>query len=317
MAFNEPIKRAIGFTVNRGFLGVVMSHTKPKFSKKLLWSEDFKGAKGRVPSVEYHDEKSAGGKLKRKTDWNVSFGDGSVDGPGAGWGNNEKEFYTDQAVTLDGSEQGNLVLTARKTDSKNGPQGWQSHPDWAYVSGKLTTADKLSFKYGLIEARIKLPTELGSWSAFWMLGDGLLKGVAWPQCGEIDILEAVGQEPKSLLGTIHGPGYFGDAGITQKIHHSKKLSSDFHTYAILWSPNKIQWLFDGEVYHTLSKSDVAPNDWVFNQNYYMIINLAMGGTLGGNLDPNVTVSKMKVDYIKYYAVKIENAKSYLGKLTRH
>jgi len=289
----------------------------PKITKKLLWSENFKGDQGRVPTIEYHDDKLAGKKSRRKTNWSIDFGDGSNSGAGAGWGNNEKEFYTDEAVTQDGTADGNLVITARKVNKQTGPEGWQDNPNWAYVSGKITTANKLSFKYGMIEARIKLPTELGSWSAFWMLGDGLLEGKGWPECGEIDILEAVGQEPNSLLGTIHGPGYFGDAGITQKIHHSKKLSAGFHTYGIVWLPNKIQWLFDGEVYHTLSKDDVSPHEWVFNQNHYMILNLAMGGTLGGELSPTVKTSRMTVDYVKYYAVKVGNAKSYTGKLTRH
>lgn len=292
--------------------------THPKsFSKKLLWSENFKGAQGRVPTIEYHDEKIAGKKLRRKTNWTIDFGDGSDTGAGAGWGNNEKEFYVDESVTQDGSEAGNLVITARRTNAKTGPEGWQDNPNWAYVSGKITTAHKLSFKYGMIEARIKLPTEIGSWSAFWMLGDGLLKGQGWPECGEIDILEAVGQEPKSLLGTIHGPGYFGDAGITQKIHHTAKLSAGYHTYGIIWLPNKIQWLFDGEVYHTLSKKDVEPHKWVFNQSFYMILNLAMGGTLGGDLSEQVKTSKMAVDYVKYYAVKVGSAQNYVGELIRH
>jgi hypothetical protein len=82
----------------------------PKITKKLLWSENFKGEQGRVPTIEYHDDKVSGKKSRRKTNWSIDFGDGSDSGAGAGWGNNEKEFYTDEAVTQDGAEDGNLVV---------------------------------------------------------------------------------------------------------------------------------------------------------------------------------------------------------------
>jgi beta-glucanase (GH16 family) len=171
---------------------------------QVLWQEDFKGPAGRVPSIAYTDASEDG----REYEWQPDIGDGTG-GPGPGWGNNESEYYVNDAISLDGSESGALVITASKTTDANGPHGWREHHNWAYVSGKITTANRLSFHYGLIEARIKPPTDLGSWSAFWLLGDGLLSGTAWPECGEIDILESVGQEPNHLLGTIHGPGYSG------------------------------------------------------------------------------------------------------------
>ena len=284
--------------------------------KYLLWEQDFKGPQGLVPSMQL--TQTSGFPIDSTvTEWRTDHGDGSGDGPGAGWGNNEREYYTDESIAQDGSDQGNLIITAERITATNGPDGWQDHPEWAYVSGKITTANRLSFQYGFIEARIKVPTDRGSWSAFWLLGENLLEGTAWPECGEIDILEAVGQEPNSLLGTVHGPGYCADEGPTKKIHFNEPLSTDFHTYGILWLPDRIDWYFDGRLYHSLRAEDLQPHKWVFNQPFYMIINLAMGGNLGGPLDDSVQSCSLAVDYIRHYAVKESQSDDYVGELIRH
>ncbi len=287
------------------------------FEKKLLWEQHFRGDSGPVPSIRYRQSITEHGDEFTGYEWQTDHGDGSDSGAGAGWGNNEREFYTDDSINQDGSEQGSLVISARRVTKDNGPDGWQDHPEWEYLSGKLTTAGLLGFHYGYLEARIKVPTDAGSWSAFWLLGETLLSGTAWPECGEIDILEAVGQEPNSLLGTVHGPGYCGDDGPTKKIHHGEALSKDFHTYGVLWLPDRIEWYFDGDRYHTLTAEDIGSHKWVFNQPFYMIVNLAMGGNLGGALDPAVQSCSLAVDYIRHYSVKMEDSNDFVGELIRH
>lgn len=279
---------------------------------KVLWQEDFYGIAGPAPTVAYTDGRTVAGPFH----WQPDIGDGA-DGPGVGWGNNESEFYVNDAIALDGSEEGALVITATRTDGTNGPVGWEKRPDWAYVSGKLTTAGRVSFHYGLFEARIKPPTDPGSWSAFWMLGDSLLSGTSWPQCGEIDVLEAVGQEPRHLLGTIHGPGYSADAGVTKKIEHTAPLSEDFHTYGVLWIPDSITWFFDGQPYHRVTPADIGDHEWVFNQPFYAIINLAMGGTLGGTLHDEVKSCQMFVDYVRHSSVQFEADGDVIGEVIFH
>lgn len=294
-----------------------MIHVLTTLEKKLLWEQHFVGAKGPVPTIGYQHSPFENVEEVSQFEWRTDHGDGSHSGAGAGWGNNEREFYTDDSVRQDGSEHGSLVITARRISQENGPEDWQNHPEWEYVSGKITTAGLLSFQYGYIEARIKVPTDAGSWSAFWLLGENLLSGTPWPECGEIDILESVGQEPHCLLGTVHGPGYCADDGPTKKIHHVQPLSDDFHTYGVLWLPDRIEWYFDGEKFHTLGVNEVAPHKWVFNQPFYMIVNLAMGGNLGGPLDPQVQSCELAVDYIRHYAVKESGASNFVGELIRH
>jgi beta-glucanase (GH16 family) len=288
--------------------------TLDEVQTQLLWEQHFRGPQGPAPTVAYTDGRTA--NPSTPLEWQPDIGDGA-DGPGVGWGNNESEYYTDDAIALDGSDDGALVITAARTNATNGPQGWQDRPDWAYVSGKITTAGRLSFQYGLLQARIKPPTDLGSWSAFWLLGDGLLSGTPWPQCGEIDVLESVGQEPRHLLGTIHGPGYSADGGVTCKIEHSAPLSEDFHEFAILWLPDSITWYFDGVAYHHLTPADIPGKEWVFNQPFYAIINLAMGGTLGGTLHAEVEQCQLYVDYVRHSAVQIEPDAAFIGEVIRH
>lgn len=274
---------------------------------QLLWQEDFIGTAGRAPTIAYSDSSDPYGQY----DWQPDIGDGTG-GPGPGWGNQEAEYYIDNAIALSGAPHGALVITATRINSENGPPGWQQRPDWAYVSGKITTARRRSFQYGLITARIKTPSEHGSWPAFWLLGEGLLSGVPWPDCGEIDILETVGREPHYLFGSLHGPGYSGGGCITRRIHHPAPLSQGFHTYALLWLPDAITWLFDGVAYHRVTPTELDGKDWVFNQPFYAILNLAMGGTLGGALDPEVVCARLEIDYIRHYAVQITPNGPFIG-----
>jgi beta-glucanase (GH16 family) len=252
--------------------------------KKLLWSEEFKG--------------KAGASVDSKT-WKFDLGDGS-DNAIPGWGNSEREYYTTDAAKLDGSASGGLVITAERPNQENPPICYYGDCEW--TSARINTIGKVLFKYGYIEARIKFPAGGGTWPAFWALGTNITKGTSWPECGEIDIAEAVGNNPLGVYGTLHGPGYSGGEGITQTTYLKKAVSSDYHLYAVNWTSSKIEFLVDGKIYHTVTKKQVSPNKWPFDQEFFLILNLAMGGNLGQDIDPELKKATMQVDYIKYYSV---------------
>jgi beta-glucanase (GH16 family) len=257
---------------------LVISQTPEKI---LLWSEEF---------GDYQN-----GVLSPDT-WNFDIGDGSSAGL-VGWGNNELQYYTSNAVSIDG----NLVIKATRLDATAdlecyyGPAQWQS--------GKIHTARKIGFKYGLLEIVAKTPTGVGTWPALWLLGDNLLDGVAWPQCGEIDILENTGAHPFQVQGTIHGPGYFGEEGLTKIIQSKTPLSDSFHTFAIAWDENSIEWFFDGASYNKIRKDEVLASgkSWPFDQEFYLIMNLAIGGWFAGEVDPLLKSAEFTVESIKYYS----------------
>ena len=126
----------------------------------------------------------------------------------------------------------------------------------------------------------------------------------------IDIVETQGNNPLNVLGTVHGPGYSGGSAKTDTTYSKTDLSLDYHTYGVLWLPNKISWLLDGKVYFTVTKSDVAPNPWPFNNKFYMILNLAMGGNLGGDIDPTINSTTMNVQWIHYSSVNGQGKVTY-------
>jgi beta-glucanase (GH16 family) len=135
-------------------------------------------------------------------------------------------------------------------------------------------------RYGRVEASIQVPAGAGVWPAFWMLGDDIDE-VGWPACGEIDVMEHVGSEPRTVHGTLHGPGYAGvgrgkgtahDAGV--------ELAGAFHVYAVDWTAQRITWLLDGSPYASLARADVSA--WVFDHDFHLLLNLAVGGRWPGN-----------------------------------
>ena len=164
--------------------------------------------------------------------------------------------------------------------------------EWA--STKLVTKDKVGFKYGRIEARIKGPVGAGTWGAFWLLGANI-DDRGWPGCGEIDVTELLGSLPSTNLGYIHGPG--GSRG--ERVEMDSPHAAEYHTYAVDWLPDQIRYFLDGVPFLTLDKRD---NGWVYDHEFYIIINLAMGGNLGGTIDPKLTDSTMAFDYIKVYSI---------------
>ncbi|REH51954.1 glycoside hydrolase family 16 protein [Kutzneria buriramensis] len=207
--------------------------------------------------------------------------------------NHEREWYTSGTdnAALDG--QGNLVITAKKENPGN-YQCWYGPCE--YTSARLSTAGQFTQAYGHFEARMKIPRGRGMWPAFWLLGDNI-GSAGWPQCGEIDIMENVGNEPNTVHGTIHGPGYSGSNGVGAA-DNGPVFADDFHTYAVDWSPNQISWSVDGAVYETRTPADVNGNQWVFDHPFYIILNLAVGGDWPGDPDGSTQFpQQLVVDYV--------------------
>ena len=210
--------------------------------------------------------------------WGYDLGTGN-----GGWGNNELEYYTNRQANAVVSN-GTLKIIAVK-ELYNGS---------AYTSARMLSNKLYSFKYGKIEVRAKVPAAAGTWPAIWMLGNDIATA-GWPACGEIDIMEQNGSQKSTIYGTLHYPlqlNPYGD-GATKTI---PTPSSAFHRYTAIWSPNSIQLLIDDEIFYTLLNTPSIP----FNQEFFIILNLAMGGNFGGSVDPAFTSDQMEVDYVRVY-----------------
>jgi beta-glucanase (GH16 family) len=223
----------------------------------------------------------------------IDRGKWGFDTGGSGFGNNELEYYTDRTsnVALDGA--GNLVITARRED-----YGGRS-----YTSGRINTGGRFTQAYGRIEARIQIPVGRGIWPAFWMLGANIGDpNVGWPTCGEIDIMENVGNEPNANHGSLHGPGYSGGNPLTGVFNSGSRLSEGFHTYAIEWEPNAIRFYVDNTLYEARSSKDVpAGTRWVYDHPFFIILNVAVGGNWPGSPDGSTQFpQQMKVDYVRVF-----------------
>jgi len=227
--------------------------------------------------------------------WAFEIGDGTAQGI-PGWGNNELQYYTDRPENVS-VESGVLKITARQ----------ESFEGSGYTSARLITKGLFQQKYGRFEARVKLPTGQGLWPAFWLLGDDS-NGDIWPQIGEIDVMEYLGDEPTQIFGTIHGPQYSGGESISKEfVLEADRFDTGFHIFGIEWTPNFINFYVDDKLYQTLKPSDVeeetnGEGEWVFNdREFYMILNMAVGGNLPG--PPNADTmfpQTMYVDYVRVY-----------------
>jgi beta-glucanase (GH16 family) len=210
--------------------------------------------------------------------WGYDIGTGSN-----GWGNAESQYYTNrsQNVIIEG---GILKIKALKENFSGS----------SYTSARLLTKDKFDFKYGRVEIKAKVPSGVGSWPAIWMLG-GNINTVSWPACGEIDIMEHLGRDLNKIYATLHYPGRSGGNanGGTKTISNA---TTQFHIYGLEWSASSIKMTVDGETVHIVANSSAIP----FNQNFFFIMNVAMGGNFAGAIDPAVTGATMEVDYIRVY-----------------
>jgi beta-glucanase (GH16 family) len=207
-----------------------------------------------------------------QTKWNIDTGNPGV--------NNEEEYYQAANVTETG---GNLVITAKQ----------QSVGGQPYTSAKLETYGKFSTTYGRIEARIALPMVNGTWPAFWMLGTNI-NTVGWATCGEIDIMEHV-NTTNTILGTMH----WNDNGNTQYGLSTTTTPGDFHVYAVEWDANSINWYVDNTLYCTGNIANNINNTGAFQNPFYIILNLAIGGDLPGNTIGTLPAT-MLVDYVHVY-----------------
>jgi beta-glucanase (GH16 family) len=227
------------------------------------------------------------------------------------WGfvrNNELQFYTQERRDNARIEQGVLIIEGRKeryanpsydANHQNSAGRRSSVPFADYTSSSLTTDGKASFLYGRIEVRARLPHGQGVWPAIWMLGTNITS-VRWPRCGEIDIMEFVGKEPDRVHATVH----FWDG--TKHASQGGKLTTtepfrDFHTYAVEWYPDRMDFYFDQQRYFTfeLDAAGVGPDN-PFRKPQYLILNLALGGSWGGPMDDSVLPQQFLVDYVRVY-----------------
>ena len=230
---------------------------------ELVWADEFEG------------------QTLNEENWVYDLG-------GGGWGNNEWQFYTDRPENIRVAK-GKLIIEARKEDYRGSD----------YTSARIKTQYLHSWAFGRIEARIKLPTGQGIWPAFWMLGEDF-PTTGWPDCGEIDIMENIGN-PCTVYGTVHGPGYSGGGGVGSSYPlEGKPLNEGFHTYAVEWSPGEISWFVDDVRFNSISPSDV-PGEWVYDHPFFLILNLAVGGEWPGYPDQTTEFpQQLQVDYVRVY-----------------
>jgi beta-glucanase (GH16 family) len=219
--------------------------------------------------------------------WGYDIGTGTN-----GWGNNELQYYTDRTSNVE-VKDGMLKITAIKEDYEGA----------AYTSARLLTKGKFDQKYGRFEARMKLPWGQGMWPAFWLLGADF-DSVGWPHCGEIDVMENRGAEPTQVSGTVHGPGYSGDNPVTKEyVLPNGRFDTEFHVFGIEWGEDYINYYVDDVLYNQITPADVN-GEWVFDQPFFIIINLAVGGNFGGPPnDATVFPQEMLVDYVRVYAAE--------------
>jgi beta-glucanase (GH16 family) len=223
---------------------------------------------------------------------------------GHGWGNQEAQYYTRARLENARVENGQLVIEARRE-----AEPYQGH---TFTSARLVTRGKASWTYARVEVRAQLPSGRGTWPAIWMLPDRQTYGSAyWPDNGEIDIMEHVGFDPDVVHGTVHTKAYNHMLG-TQRGGNIRvpTARTEFHVYAIEWTPEEIRWFVDDSLYYRfpnerLSNRNADWRQWPFDQPFHLILNIAVGGTWGGmqGIDSTAFPARMLVDYVRVYQCK--------------
>ncbi|HMO33339.1 MAG TPA: glycoside hydrolase family 16 protein [Lacibacter sp.] len=235
------------------------------------------------------DEFSVGG-FPDSLKWSYDYGRGCPEN--CGWGNNELQYYTEGRRENARVEDGKLIIEAHREDYKGA----------SYTSARLVSKYKGDWKYGRFEIRAKLPSGVGMWPAIWMLPTAWKYG-GWPHSGEIDIMEFVGYAPDSIYGTVHTGAYNGMLG-TQKggVAARKDLSSSFHVYAIEWTADYIHFFIDGVKYYEYVNQKKGTDAWPFDQEFHLILNVAVGGNWGGKhgVDNAIFPQRMEIDYVRIY-----------------
>ncbi len=232
--------------------------------------------KSNLPGLIWADEFSIDG-APNPANWTHEIGAG-------GWGNNELQFYTNRSQNSNVSG-GILKINLIKENFSGAP----------YTSARLITKNKFEFKYGRVEVRAKLPTGGGTWPAIWMLGADI-STVGWPACGEIDIMEHVGNSQNRIHASLHYPGRSGGNSVTNTVV-VPNVSTSFKVYTVDWSAASIKFYVDDLLYFNVPNSQAIP----FNKDFFMILNVAMGGNFGGAVDPTFTSSSMEIDYVRVFS----------------
>lgn len=228
-------------------------------------------------SLVWSDEFDKNG-LPDATKWNYDIGTGAN-----GWGNAELQYYTNRpenAVV----ENGVLKIKAIK----------ENYSGSAYTSARLITNGKYGFKYGRVEMRAKLPAAVGTWPAFWIMGTDI-GTVGWPACGEADIMEHRGSDLNRIVAALHYPGFSGGNAVVGRTLISN-ATTEFHLYRLDWTANSLNFYVDGTLFHTLANKESLP----YNKDFFILLNLAMGGTFGGTVDPQFTNATYEIDYVRVY-----------------
>lgn len=236
----------------------------PQRNWQIVWQDEFEGPMGQAPDA---------------SKWTYDLGRGQD-----GWGNQELQSYTSlpENVSLDG--EGHLAITALKTGS--------------FTSARIKTQGLFEQAYGRFEARMKLPYGPGIWPAFWLIGADVETN-PWPQCGEIDIMEYRGQEPSVVHGSVHGPGYSGGSPVTKSFGlEQSRFDVDFHVFTVEWGVDYINYLVDDVLYQQITPATV-PGEWVYDDPFFMILNLAVGGTyVGFPTDDTKFPQTLLVDWVR-------------------
>lgn len=236
--------------------------------------------KAQCPTLIWSDEFN--GTALDGTKWTAETG-------GGGWGNSELQYYKAANATV---SSGTLKITAKKEKVQANN----------YTSARIKTYLKGDWTYGRFEARIKLPKGAGLWPAFWMMPTDSYYGT-WPKSGEMDISELIGSKPTNSFGTLHyGTSSTDHQYKTANFYlNSGTYADGFHTFAIEWQAGVIKWFVDDNLYSTITNTDISPYAWPFDKRFYIILNLAVGGTLGGTVDNTILPATMEVDYVRVYA----------------
>lgn len=247
---------------------------------KLTWQQEWNEPSGTRPNTAF---------------WNYAIGNRDTNG----WGNNELQYYTSGSANAVTDGQGNLVISARRATATQTLPCWHGG-NCAYTSARLHTQNKVTMQYGRIEARMKVPPGVGLWPAFWMMGN---TGY-WPIGGEIDVMEWVGSEPTSVSASVHGP--YPDETVwsrSKSIELSAAVSNDFHVFALEKRPGDLRFFVDGVQFLRVTRADMpAGGQWVMDQPFYVLLNLAVGGNWPG--PPNASTvfpAQLKVDYLRIYS----------------
>lgn len=228
---------------------------------KLFWSDEF-------------DKPGVPDPMK----WGYDIGNGPD-----GWGNQELEYYTDKPQNAY-VENGVLKVKAIK----------EQHMGYSYTSARLVTRGKFEFTYGSVEIRAKLPSHVGTWPAVWMLGADISK-VPWPACGEIDIMEHRGKELNKIVTALHYPErHGGNPNKAEKVVDG--VTEEFHLYRLDWTKERINVFVDNNLIHSVPNSKNMP----YNKDFYLLVNIAMGGGFGGPIDPSFRDAMLEIDYIRVY-----------------